>query len=73
MATDNIEKVPVTIITGFLGAGKTTLLNYLLQQAAEHKNVAVIENEFGEVNIDSNLGEPATLAAEAACQAISTQ
>ena len=42
------------IVTGFLGAGKTTLVNYILQ--GEHgKKIAVIENEFGEVNIDEAL------------------
>ncbi len=49
-------KVPVTVITGFLGSGKSTLLNYLLSQRGE-RNIAVIENEFGEVNIDRTLGE----------------
>ena len=45
------EKVPVTILTGFLGSGKTTLLNRILSE--EHgKRIAVIENEFGEVGID---------------------
>jgi len=47
-------KIPVTIITGFLGAGKTTLLNYLLKERGT-KSIAVIENEFGEVNIDREL------------------
>lgn len=45
----------MTIITGFLGAGKTTLLNYILQTRGE-RNISVIENEFGEVNIDNELG-----------------
>jgi len=46
--------VPVTILTGFLGSGKTTLLNYILRE--QHgRRVAVIENEFGEVDIDSEL------------------
>jgi G3E family GTPase len=46
------SKIPATILTGFLGAGKTTLLNYILHQ--EHgKRIAVIENEAGEIDIDS--------------------
>jgi G3E family GTPase len=48
------DKLPVTILTGFLGAGKTTLLNYILQEQKE-KKIAVIENEFGEVSIDDSL------------------
>jgi len=46
--------IPVTILTGFLGSGKTTLLNYILTQKHGHR-IAVIENEFGEINIDSDL------------------
>ena len=48
--------VPVTILTGFLGAGKTTLLNRILQEDHGQK-IAVIENEFGEVGIDSDIIE----------------
>ncbi len=48
------QKVPVTILTGFLGSGKTTLLNRILSE--EHgKRIAVIENEYGEVGIDQGL------------------
>lgn len=48
------QKIPVTIITGFLGAGKTTLINELLQQPNEEK-IAVIVNEYGDVGVDHNL------------------
>jgi G3E family GTPase len=48
------EKLPVTVITGFLGAGKTTLVNYILKE--QHgKKICVIENEFGSVDIDTSL------------------
>lgn len=48
------EKIPVTVLTGFLGAGKTTLLNRILSE--EHgRRYAVIVNEFGEEGIDNDL------------------
>jgi G3E family GTPase len=48
--------VPVTILTGFLGSGKTTLLNRILKENHGHR-IAVIENEFGETGVDSEIIE----------------
>ena len=48
------QKIPVTILTGFLGSGKTTLLNRILSEN-HGKKIAVIENEFGEVGVDNEL------------------
>lgn len=47
-------KIPVTVITGFLGAGKTTFINYLLKKYKGQK-FALVENEFGDVAIDTKL------------------
>ena len=48
------EKIPVTVLTGYLGAGKTTLLNRILSEP-HGKKYAVIVNEFGEIGIDNEL------------------
>lgn len=47
------QRIPVTIITGFLGAGKTTLINNLIKKHPE-KKFAIIENEFGEIGLDGS-------------------
>src|ERR1700716_2213485 len=48
------DKIPVTLLTGYLGAGKTTLLNRILSEP-HGKKYAVIVNEFGEIGIDNEL------------------
>jgi G3E family GTPase len=48
------EKIPVTVLTGYLGAGKTTLLNRILSEP-HGKKYAVIVNEFGEIGIDNDI------------------
>jgi G3E family GTPase len=48
------DKIPVTVITGYLGAGKTTLLNRILTER-HGRRYAVIVNEFGEIGIDNDL------------------
>ena len=48
------KKIPVLIITGFLGAGKTTFVNRLIR-THRHLKMALVENEFGEVSIDTDL------------------
>ncbi|OUS24553.1 cobalamin biosynthesis protein CobW [Gammaproteobacteria bacterium 45_16_T64] len=50
----NLNKIPATIVTGFLGSGKTTLLSNILKNA-NGKRIAVIVNEFGELDIDADL------------------
>ncbi len=48
------DKIPVTVLTGYLGAGKTTLLNRILSEP-HGRRYAVIVNEFGEIGIDNEL------------------
>jgi G3E family GTPase len=51
---EDMERVPVTIITGFLGCGKTTLVNHILHNESG-KRILVIENEIGDESIDHEL------------------
>ena len=63
------NRIPVTIITGFLGAGKTTVINYLVNRPGM-EDTALIINEFGEIGLDNLLVESAienTLVLENGC------
>ncbi|KAI9009489.1 CobW/HypB/UreG, nucleotide-binding domain-containing protein [Gaertneriomyces semiglobifer] len=53
MATNS--SIPVTVFTGFLGAGKTTVILSLLKSLPQAYNVVLLKNEFGDVNVDSEL------------------
>ena len=50
----SVQRVPCTVITGFLGAGKTTLIRHLLEES-KGKRLAIIVNEFGDVGIDGDI------------------
>lgn len=50
----DVKPIPVSIITGFLGSGKTTLLNQIIAKYS-NKRIVIIENEFGEINVDKEL------------------
>jgi len=71
MPSQTVSPVPLTIIGGFLGAGKTSLLNHILNNLPD-KQIAVLVNDFGEINIDAKLivsieGETISLANGCVC------
>lgn len=58
-----MNRIPVTVFTGFLGSGKTTLLNHLIRQRGKRR-YAVLVNEFGEAPLDGRLARQAGSAGE---------
>ncbi|MEO1330110.1 MAG: GTP-binding protein [Pseudomonadota bacterium] len=69
------ERIPVTILTGFLGAGKTTLLNRILSDP-EFRDTAVVVNEFGEIAVDHDLiatADESLLATTSGCLCCTVQ
>ena len=67
-----LNKIPATVVTGFLGSGKTTLLANVIRQA-QGKRIAVIVNEFGELDIDADLLRNCPLECEDESQPSSAQ
>ena len=51
---NDLTKLPVTVVTGFLGSGKTTLIRHLMQNPGG-KRLAIIVNEFGDVGVDGEI------------------
>ena len=49
-----MQKIPATVVTGFLGAGKTTLIRNLLAKA-DGRRIALIINEFGDIGVDGEV------------------
>jgi len=57
------KEIPVSIFTGFLGAGKTTIILSLLKQLPKDYKVCLLKNEFGDVQVDSELAKESNIEA----------
>ncbi|KAI0059170.1 cobW-domain-containing protein [Artomyces pyxidatus] len=63
MPSDAPPPIPVTVFTGFLGAGKTSIILSLLPQLPKEYKVVLLKNEFGDVEVDSQLANQSSLTA----------
>ncbi|PIL29877.1 transporter [Ganoderma sinense ZZ0214-1] len=61
--TTSTKNIPITVFTGFLGAGKTTLILSLLPRLPKDYKVVLLKNEFGDIEVDSQLTKQSSLAA----------
>jgi G3E family GTPase len=55
--------IPITVFTGFLGAGKTSIITSLTQQLPPDYRLVLLKNEFGDVQVDSELAKQSSLLA----------
>lgn len=60
---ENPKTIPISVFTGFLGAGKTTIILSLLPQFSPDYKVVLLKNEFGDIEVDSQLAKQSSLAA----------
>ncbi|EKM57820.1 uncharacterized protein PHACADRAFT_90465 [Phanerochaete carnosa HHB-10118-sp] len=63
MANEAHKSIPITVFTGFLGAGKTSIILSLLSRLPADYKVVLLKNEFGDVQVDSQLAKQSSLAA----------
>ncbi|KZT73484.1 cobW-domain-containing protein [Daedalea quercina L-15889] len=62
-SVQKVPHIPITVFTGFLGAGKTSIILSLLPKLPEDYRVVLLKNEFGDVEVDSQLAKQSSLAA----------
>jgi len=62
-SSDAPSTIPITVFTGFLGAGKTSIILSLLPQLPKDYRVVLLKNEFGDIEVDSQLAKQSSLTA----------